>query len=367
MKICYFGSYDPFHPRNLVTITGLQRAGLSVFECNVYGHRKLLRYPLLVWRFLKNCARDTSCLLVSAGGYFYLPLAWLLARLTRKPLVFDAFYSLYDTIVTDRQWVSGHSVRAKLYKALDQLGCRLADAVVVDTEQHKEYFSRQFGVTCSKLYVVRVGADDQVFFPREVSRNGAVFTVLYVGKFIPLHGVEYIVQAANLLKGETDIRFLLVGDGQTRPDIERQISSLQLENVELHDEVDRYRYAELIAESDVCLGVFGESPKTQRVVPCKVYDALASGKPIITADTPAIRDLLSDKVNCILCPPGDARAVADAILLLRENEVLRHKIASNAADLFKQALTPDHIGEEWLGVFRTLSLTPSQERNYDPS
>jgi glycosyltransferase involved in cell wall biosynthesis len=353
MRVCYFGFYNPCHPRNRVTITALHRVGVEVLECNVYGRPKVLRYPLLVWKYLFE-TRHTSCILVSAGGYFYLPIAWVLAKLTRKTLVFDAFYSLFDTLVSDRKTVRNNAITAKVYRALDKLAGRLADAVVVDTDQHRDYFIRELDTASSKLYVVRVGADDSVFFPRNSARDVTEFIVLYVGSFIPLHGVEYIIEAASLLREKKDIRFVMVGNGQTRPDIEKRLKALQLDNVELYERVSLLGYSEWIARSDICLGVFGDSPKTPRVVPCKVYDAMASGKPIITADTPAIRDLLSNGIHCLLCQAGDAQSLASAILQLYHDAPLRTKIADNAVELFTRTSTPDLIGRKWLAILENL-------------
>ena len=66
-----------------------------------------------------------------------------------------------------------------------------------------------------------------------------------------------------------------------------------------------------MAASDVCLGVFGTSPKSQRVIPNKVFDALAVGRPVVTADTPAVREVLTHGEKAWLCPPGDPDALAE--------------------------------------------------------
>ena len=61
------------------------------------------------------------------------------------------------------------------------------------------------------------------------------------------------------------------------------------------------------------LGIFGTSDKAQRVIPNKAYHALACGAPLITADTPAARELLRDGENALLVPPGDPAALAEAM------------------------------------------------------
>ena len=61
------------------------------------------------------------------------------------------------------------------------------------------------------------------------------------------------------------------------------------------------------------LGIFGASEKAQRVIPNKVFQALACGTPVVTADTPAARELLRDGESALLVPPGDPAALIDAI------------------------------------------------------
>ena len=78
-----------------------------------------------------------------------------------------------------------------------------------------------------------------------------------------------------------------------------------------------WRLRSRIVGSDICLGVFGTSDKAARVVPNKVYDALAAGRPLVTEDSPAARELLHDGDDALLVPAGDGAALADALRRLR--------------------------------------------------
>ena len=100
-----------------------------------------------------------------------------------------------------------------------------------------------------------------------------------------------------------------------------------------------------IAESEICLGIFSKEPKAQRVIPCKVFNILAMGKPLITADTPATREVFTHGKNAYLIPPGDSHALAEAILLLHKDSDLREKIAVEGRNLYLSRFSYRALGK----------------------
>ena len=98
-----------------------------------------------------------------------------------------------------------------------------------------------------------------------------------------------------------------------------------------------------IQKSSIVLGVFGVTSKTAMVIPNKIYEALACGKPVITADTPAAAELLKDTQSALLVPPGDPEALARAIMTLRSDDVLRDRIAEKGHEIFLAEATPKVI------------------------
>ena len=103
-------------------------------------------------------------------------------------------------------------------------------------------------------------------------------SVLFYGTFIPLQGVDVIVGAAKLLVSD-DIRIAIIGDGQMRPTIERQISELGLTNIDLEGNVPLEALPAKIASSSLCLGIFGATAKAGRVIPNKLFQCLAVAGP----------------------------------------------------------------------------------------
>ena len=104
--------------------------------------------------------------------------------------------------------------------------------------------------------------------------------------------------------------------------------------------------------ADVCLGVFGGSDKAARVVPNKVYDALACGRPVVTAATAGARELLHDGEDALLVPPADAAALAAALRTVAPQGE-RSRLGAAALALYRRALTPAHVAAGLLGALES--------------
>ena len=365
MKVCYFGTYDVEQSRNNVIIQGLRQNGVEVLECHaklwyntadkIRSVRGGLLNPGLLARALGSYLRlirryarlgDYDVMVVGYAGHFDLFLAKLLTSFSRKPLVFDALLSLTETVVEDRGLARRGSLLARLVYLVDKYACRLADLVLLDTEAHVRHFQRDFGVRPDKLRQVPVGADEVYRRSPSPVGEGDPFRVVYFGQYIPLHGVNYVVEAAKLLEEHPDIRFELVGDGQTYEEASSLAKRLQVQNVTFRRTwlSPEDLIAEHIVPADVCLGAFGDSPKARRVVPIKVFVALAMGKPVITGDSPAAREVLIHGEDAILCEMANPQALAQAILLLKRNRPLREKLAREGYLSFQNKFSSQVIG-----------------------
>lgn len=347
-RICYFGSYNRDYSRNAVLLRGLNQIDVEVIECNSVKVHKLLRYLYLILTYYQR-GLNSDIILVHASGHNYVPLAWLLAKVTKKSLIFDPFVSMFDTYVNDRKQVKSDSLLAAWYYFLDKIACNLADKVLVDTIQHSDYFIKTFRLKKEKICVIPVGADDSVFHPNivQVSSQDGKMQILYVGNFIPLHGVPYIIQAAKLLENE-NFHFTLIGNGQTYAEACKLANDLNLQNIRFVGRVSRELYAQHLEQADIVLGIFGESDKTTRVIPCKVYDAIAMGKVVITSNTAAIQSVFVNQKNICTCKPMDSASLAEQLQILGENAHLRLEIGRNAKTIFDQHFSPVKVAKRLL-------------------
>ena len=344
MKVCYFGSYLPSYPRHRIIIKGLESLGVEVCEVTD-SSQILIRYPRMARKFFAQ--EDFDVIIVGEASNYVQPLAILLKKIINKPLVFDTYVSLYDT--NKDRGVHQNPLLRKLFYYLDKYNCQYSDLVLQDTNNSAQYFEQTFNIPSSKFRRLLIGAEDDLFYPRDVTRDDDKFKVLFYGTYIPLHGIEYIIQSAKLLENE-NIDFQLIGNGQTFSEIKALKEDLNLSNVYFTDMVPYTDLPDYIAKSDVCLGIFGGTEKSMRVIPTKAYQILAMGKPLITGNSPGARELLVNDENAVLCDMGSAESLANSILRLKNDKKLRDRLGRNGFKLFKKSLSPEKIGEEMLGI-----------------
>lgn len=343
LKICFIGHYNHDYSRNRIFTKALRRTGAEVIHIKDL-HRFPLRYLLL---FQKAVRCEFDLLVVSFPGHTDIPLAKVISMVKGVPIIFDAFISLFDSNVWDRKITPINSLAAKWYFMIDKVSSTLADIILLDTYTHISYFVETFNLPRSKFRRIWVGADDEVMYPRVNIAQASEFTVFFYGSFIPLQGVEYIIKAAQVLESLKErVQFILIGSGQTYQANRDMARRMGVKSVRFVGRVSYEDLPVLISQSHVCLGIFGSTPKTHRVIPNKVFDALAVSRPVITADTPAINEALRHRENIWLCDPCNAKALAEAILTLKQNPSLREYLARNGYQYFKNKFSIYAIASE---------------------
>jgi glycosyltransferase involved in cell wall biosynthesis len=341
--IAHFGHHDPHYSRNRIMAKALTLSGADVTQ--IADPRTFLwRTPRLLRRVAHE---DFDAILVGFPSHSDVPVARAVARSKGIPTLFDPLTSLWENAVIDRQAAARRSVAAATCWMYDSLSCRLADLVLLDTQAHIDFFCDRFGLGQSKFRRVWVGSDEQIMKPREPPPHDDEFVVFFYGSFRPFQGVDCIVRAAHVLEQRREgVRFILCGDGPTYDGVRSLGERLGTTTVEFVQRRSIERLADLIAGSHVCLGVFGTNAKALRVIPNKVFDALACRRPVITGDAPAIRELLTDREDVWLCRLGDEEALADALTTLRRDRITRDRIAHGGHALFRRRLSTKALAPE---------------------
>ena len=345
--ICFFGIYDPEYSRNRVLKEGFKQNGWNILECRVdpEKYKGFSKYRELI----KLCSEIKKenikpYILVAFPGHTIVWLARIL--FLRNIIFFDAFLSRFDSNVHDRKVYKSFSIKGIMDWFLDFYSCLLSDKVILDTNQHIDYFSKKFFVSKNKMIRIPVSTDTKIFYPQESKKQTDKFIVYFQGMFIPLQGIKYIIEAAEVLKDNKDIIFNIVGSGQQYKEIEKTIKSKNLTNVFLLGKKKLFELPEYIAQADICLGIFGDTEKTKRVIPNKVYEYVAMKKAIITADTPAIREFFVNERDMLLCKHSDGHDIARSIIMLKDNPKLVLSLAENSYNNFIDNFKPSKIIHE---------------------
>jgi len=369
-RVLALGTFQPEYPRNALTQAGLRALGCPIDTLNVpvwdrlpdrlaparrwrslasLGVRLLRAYATLLVRLPRRLAR-VDVVLVGYPGHLDMLALGPFVRLSRRRLIFDPLVTLTDTLVEDRRLIPPGGMRARAIRLLDQVALRLAHVVLADTEENAQYMRALAPSARSRIVVVPVGADEELFSPaRALSSPGwparapEALRVLFYGTFIPLHGPETIVRAAALL-GPERASFVLIGQGQLAGETQALARALDLQNACFLPWVPYRELPAWIATADVVLGIFGDTAKAARVVPNKVYQAMAMGAAIITRDSPAVRRVLEHERSAFLVPPADPAALASAIEALNDHG-LRSRLGTAARQAFLQLAMRQALAE----------------------
>jgi len=346
--VCFFGGYDAQYPRSSVIRSGLAAIGVDTYECHASSKLKFPRRYQRLTSVWKKIARAFDVVFVPEFGHKDVILASLLCRRSGKLCVFDPLVSRYDTKIKDRGDAPEFSFQAWHNRNIDRWSMNLPDVLLADTRAHANYYERNFLSRGREARVLRVGYDDKLFRPsgRSAADSGKT-EVLFYGSYLPLHGVDTIVRAAVLLRSRAEICFRLVGGGQTFEDVKRVVQLANIPTVRLQPPVPMAELPRLIERASICLGIFGGTEKAQRVVPNKLYQCMAMGKPVITADSPAVREVFRPDDNVVVVPAGDAEGLAAAIERLANDPTARARIGASAQTVC-EAFRPSEIGAQFV-------------------
>jgi len=342
LRVVLWGTGDTGKPRVRLLDAGLRAQQVEVIDCRtavwdgiadksqIRGPwrwagrllRLVLAYPRLVWRYLRLPAHDWVLL-----GYPAIPDIFVIrpfARLRGARVAMDWFLSAYDTVVLDRKLVAPTHPLARLLRRVEGWAIRLPDRLLMDTRAHARRMETLFGLDAGHCDHVWVGAEARFFVsaPTRPRAPGSPLRVLFYGQFIPLHGVQTIIEAARQLRDEP-IEWLLIGRGQDAARIRAMLDDVPLPRLQWLDWIDYEQLPATIHDADVCLGIFGMSDKAASVIPNKAFQALAAGRPVVSLDSPAMRELLGAPQDVArLVPAGDATALANVLRDLQRASIL---------------------------------------------
>lgn len=317
LRVCYvLAYYSPDYIRTSTLVAALKR----VAEIELFQARNTTPGA---WRYLQTLGRllyvrlryNPDCYILGFRGHdIFWPvriMAW------RKILIFDELMSPSDAIINEGKR-TGKGALGRLIFLYEKLILHLADLVLTDTNSHKSFLMRFFSLSDEKVAALPVAADEVLFLPAEqmpgVNVPGNLFNLLFYGSFLPLHGIEVILDAASLLC-EEPIRFTLIGGGRRDEQrLREKINRLGLDNVRYLRWVDFADLPGLIAKCDLGLGgPFANTAQAGRVVTGKTFQFLAMAKPVIVGRTDESAGFV-DKGNVLMVSRGDARALADAVM-----------------------------------------------------
>jgi glycosyltransferase involved in cell wall biosynthesis len=248
-------------------------------------------------------------------------------------------------------------VLQRLARALERFVYARAAAVVALSPGIREGITAA-GVPAAKVELVPNASDLELFSPeldgREVRERlglGDSFVCSYFGAMGEANDLTQVVEAGALLeqRGEDGVRFVLMGEGKRRGELEELVRRRGLHSVVFADPVaDKAQVARLAAASDACLTVFKDVPVLATNSPNKLFDTFAAGRPAIVNTDGWMRELVEQNEAGVFARPGDPEDLADKVLMLRDSPELAERLGRNARELAEREFDRDELAARML-------------------
>jgi glycosyltransferase involved in cell wall biosynthesis len=240
-------------------------------------------------------------------------------------------------------WIGKHwdmSGMIPLLERFERLNLNAAERIFVVSEVERRNLLRA-GIADEKIVVNPNGVDSERFRPgiggaavRQELGIGEQETLAgFVGTFGPWHGVLTLAESIRLLPEDCRVRFLLIGAGRFREEVERIIRAAGKERqVIFTGHVEHERVPALLDACDILLSphVPLEDGSEFFGSPTKLFEYMAMSKGIVASRLGQIGEVLSDRETALLTEPGNARELADAILQLIGSRELRERLGAAA-------------------------------------
>lgn len=248
--------------------------------------------------------------------------AWLIAFLRRRPFLLE-IRDLWPEFAID-MGVLTNPLLIKLSKTLEQFLYNRADHLLVNSPAYRDYLIEKKGVASHKVSLIPNGVDTSMFDPtatgdeiRAEHHLQNKFVVTYAGALGMANDISTILRAAKQLQADTDIHFLIVGDGKERQNLEREMRELGVSNVTFAGSRPKHLMPSYLAASDACTATLQNIPMFKTTYPNKVFDYMAAGRPTILAIDGVIREVVESANGGIFVQPSDDNAFAEAVLRLK--------------------------------------------------
>lgn len=324
-SVLWWGRFDPLYSRNRMLLKTFDELGWEVDVFFPHSSRtgllesyfRKIRKPDLIW---SPCFRQTDI-----GAAAHWATRW------QVPLIIDPLISSYQKEVFEREKWPPDSSKAQHRRDREAHLFGKGDIVVADTPAHADFFRDVLHVAPEKLAVLYVSAEGDHFRPLPFPAAREPVEVLFYGSFLALQGVDVVVQAARMSPPGA-VRWTLLGDGDLRPAMEREAAGAP--NIVFEPWLDYDALPERISRAHILLGIFGTTPKADLVIPNKMFQAMAAGRPVITRTAAAYRDTLAGVPAIGWIPPGSPEALADLVHLWSRNPVAFEERGRETRKLF---------------------------------
>jgi glycosyltransferase involved in cell wall biosynthesis len=258
--------------------------------------------------------------------------AALVALVKRAPLVLEV-RDLWPDSAVAMGLIRRGSVLDRVANAVEWFCYRRAARVIALTEGIRDGVVAK-GVPAGRVTLITNGVDlpDRPPEPAPVPVPDGAFVAMYVGAHGTYSSLETVLDAAERMRDDGSVRFVLVGGGDRKPALQADAERRGLRNVVFVDPVPKRDVPAWLARADVCLLPYQDRPLFAGALPNKTFDYMGAAKPIVAAVPPGELSRLVERAGCgFAIPPEDADAMATTIRSLAANRALAARLGAAGA------------------------------------
>lgn len=354
--VLFWGRFGPEYSRNRVYISLFKELGWDV---RLFMVKYCCAFGDVEWRLRGDKSVKPDLVWVPVCRQRDAAAATRWAHKRGIPVVFDPMISYWDKKVLEQGKWRAEEGRAKRLLAWETKLFNGVDRLLCDTSCHADFFHAHMGVPREKLRVLFTGTDETVFKPADRPEDDpphdpkAPLRILYHGAYLPLHGTEYIVEAARRTQG-LNIHWDFLGWGAYKAATEEKAKGIS--NITFLERVPYVEVPRVIRTADIVLGVFGTTEKASRVIGNKVYEAMACCRPVINEFCTGYPPEAKDCPAITFVPPGDPQAIVDAVLPWIDRRDELFALRKTARDFFERHLSMAVIKQQLADILADLGL-----------
>jgi len=340
-RVCYLNIVGSDFSRSGVHMRALQLKGVQILSCidTSPGARKF-------WELYKKhraLKEEYDVVIVGYPAYILVPFARFVSR---KPVLFDAGWSLYEGTVIARGLYAHNPLRRFYYWFLDWIACRSATLVLLESNCQIDYYTRLLRTNSSKCRRLFTGVDESQFYADPICKKRTAFTVVFRGYSNPEAGLSQILEVARALEDD-EVQFLIISPN-FKPE-ERLPANVELR----HGFFDIGIVRGWMQECHVSLGQMSTNERLERTIPHKAFESMLLQIPFMTSDVAGVRELFDDK-SAVLVQRGSEINMVEQLKRLKGDPDRCARIAENALKTYTEKCSNAVLAEELMGYIRSV-------------
>ena len=302
--------------------------------------------------------KDVDLIMGTTPPIFQAVSAWIVSLIRRKPFLLEV-RDLWPEFGVS-MGVLTNPIVITLARWLESFLYGRATHILVNSPAYKTYMIGK-GVPEKKVTFIPYGTDVDMFNPnvdgssiRQKLGLEGKFVVLYAGAMGQANDIYTLLRAADRLRNELRISFVLFGDGKERPRIEEEARRRGLQNVIFAGVYPKKQMPSVVASSDLCLAILQDVPMFRTTYPNKVFDYMSTARPTVLVIDGVIREVIESSDGGVFVHPGDDELLAKTILDLSNDPQRVKKLGHNARVYLVQNLNRQDKLDETLRFLLSL-------------